>query len=290
MLTKTTHPLYSQTTPQIVRSVTRYRDLPSRNVSSQFFEDRPIRSYGIIAFCPHTLRWLLIKRKHSPEMIAFLRGDYTKLELPLLFAGMIADEHRIITKLLNCEYKLRDIYASYLPYLLHLEKDSATQTHAYHKIIEHEEYIRLLLRTTSPKEENEWLWPKGRRNSYERKLICAEREFSEETGVSVRGTLLDSEPLVEKSIAPNGKIYETQLWIWIYDDEVMHAFDDKEEKNHDEVSDASWKSLEDAMNILRESKKLVLWQAWEKIKKNGVLNKIGEKKPLHPPNHPQNQS
>jgi 8-oxo-dGTP pyrophosphatase MutT (NUDIX family) len=271
--------LQIKSSESIVRQSTRYRDLPTRIVSQHCFDIHPICSYGIIAFNPNSSKWLVVKRNHSPQMVAFLRGDYTKSDLPHYFQGMTITEHRDISKALAGELKISDLYYKYFTRdeKASNELKEEGKRHCYDKMYEHENYIRFLLQNVKPKTDQEWLWPKGRPYIHEHKILCAEREFREETGVKTQGRSLDRDPLIERTVASNGKVYETQLWIWIFDIITsVNGGDNSSEavKDGDEIGDVRWVTFVEALELLQEPKRKILVEAWEKIKKNGILNKF----------------
>src|SRR5688572_25106234 len=57
------------------------------------------------------------------------------------------------------------------------------------------------------KDEGAWSIPKGEFEEGEDKLLCAKREFEEETGCKVKGKFIELEPLKQKS----GKI----VYCWV---------------------------------------------------------------------------
>ena len=96
-------------------------------------------------------------------------------------------------------------------------------------------------------EEPEWGFPKGRRNYQEKDLICALREFHEETGydksqIKIIQNLL---PIEEIYTGSNYKSYKHKYFIGQIDSNLSPL------TNFGIESIVEWKSLEDTINLIR---------------------------------------
>ena len=132
--------------------------------------------------------------------------------------------------------------------------------------------LNFYVRTIEPiNKQEEWGFPKGRRNFYESNLACAVREFMEETGLERRQfVVLDSiQPIVELFVGTNGLKYKHIYHIALLnnDSETLASFESKSStKKFDalEVGDIGLFSYVEATQIIRD---------YHVAKKN-VLNEI----------------
>jgi 8-oxo-dGTP pyrophosphatase MutT (NUDIX family) len=97
--------------------------------------------------------------------------------------------------------------------------------------------------------ETEWEFPKGRRNTRERELECALREFEEETGISSTNiAVLDNvTPYEETYIGSNNKSYKHKYFVakMVGDRVNLASF------QRTEVSKLEWKTLEECKQSIR---------------------------------------
>lgn len=109
--------------------------------------------------------------------------------------------------------------------------------------------------------EPEWGFPKGRRNSHEKDLTCACREWEEETGYcSTKLTILNNlVPYEEIFTGSNYKSYKHKYY-------VGHCVEQTDSKNYEknEVSKIEWKTYEQCMECIRPYN----------LEKKNVLKKI----------------
>jgi len=141
----------------------------------------PITSNGVIAFrqCSDERQYLMICRKDSLGYIEFLRGRYSATELSQLtrlFDEMTIDER---TRVQEAEFKTLWTYR-------HEEAESMEKFQALKRGItvqgKQVTIASLAEQCTTTWETPEWGFPKGRRERQERDIVCALREFEEETG------------------------------------------------------------------------------------------------------------
>lgn len=151
----------------------------------------PITSIGMIVFRKQSnkLQYLLIRRKHSLGFVEFMRGKYPLHNYNYLvnvFNEMSIQEKSLIS------VSTFDHLWSYLwgdqieTHYRGEEKISRDKFDTLKEGIETNktEYNleKIIKASHESWEETEWGFPKGRRNFQEKDLVCALREFEEETG------------------------------------------------------------------------------------------------------------
>jgi hypothetical protein len=96
---------------------------------------------------------------------------------------------------------------------------------------------------------NEWEFPKGRKNYKEKDLDCAKREFQEETGISCANLQIINNvlPFEETFIGSNQKCYKNVYYLGIIDTDV-----DLSNYQETEVSIMEWKSFNDCIESIRD--------------------------------------
>jgi 8-oxo-dGTP pyrophosphatase MutT (NUDIX family) len=98
-------------------------------------------------------------------------------------------------------------------------------------------------------EETEWGFPKGRRNFQEKDLVCALREFEEETGyIRSNVTLLQNIiPYEEIFTGSNMKSYKHKYFVGTIGANVVHT----NQFQQSEVSEMKWMSYGECMEKIR---------------------------------------
>jgi ADP-ribose pyrophosphatase YjhB (NUDIX family) len=96
---------------------------------------------------------------------------------------------------------------------------------------------------------NEWEFPKGRKNYKEKDLDCAKREFQEETGISSTKLHIINNvlPFEEIFIGSNQKCYKNVYYLGIIDTEVELT-----NYQETEVSIMEWKSFHNCIESIRD--------------------------------------
>ena len=150
--------------------------------------NKPVRSYGIIAYKQDknnmkNIKYLLIRRRNTIGFTDFLRGKYKTFNvIDMSKVKTLIEEMTNIEKqqILNENFDtLWDtLWMNHNSGIYLNEKEKARTM--FNKID-----IKSLLResTSSKYEEQEYGFPKGRKNLYESPVECAIREFKEETGL-----------------------------------------------------------------------------------------------------------
>lgn len=242
----------------------------------------PITSYGVILYKRNTnkeggIEFLMIRRKNSFGFIDFMRGKYNVNDvehLKIMFDEMSLEEKGMIME--NSFYTLwREMWG--------ISEDTANNSH--HRTEENmsrkkfeclanrrsnsfdlsiiseknmlQEYVE---NSSTAWIDTEWEFPKGRKDSFEKDLECAVREFEEETGIkkndiNVIDNLL---PFEEYFIGSNKKSYKYKYFLAEYTGSLYDNFNNFQPS---EVSKMEWKTFNECMNDIRpyyECKKQII--------------------------------
>jgi 8-oxo-dGTP pyrophosphatase MutT (NUDIX family) len=103
--------------------------------------------------------------------------------------------------------------------------------------------------STTMWQDQEWEFPKGRRNTDERDLTCAKREFEEETGYSKKSMLIINNiiPFEEVFTGSNYKSYKHRYYVGM----IANDIEPKTHFQTTEVSMLDWKTYEEVLLALR---------------------------------------
>lgn len=202
-----------------------------------------IISYGIIVHCSTTRRWLLIRRRHSPEFTNLLRGKWRRSSLPLLIKEVTYHEAEQLLQITD-EASFTQLY--------HRVVRHPWSSFGWQQFLEHREEICHLLRklvhrsqdrSTRPflRSEPEWLWPKGRREDNESPRLCALRELREETGIVLTENQLSETFMSERWCGSDGQLYEARCWVAVVNEELPIRLPSEEIDQHPgEIGDVDW--------------------------------------------------
>ena len=222
----------------------------------------PIISIGIIAFkYDETIkdyRFLMIRRKDTLGFMDFIRGKYSiynKEYILNLLKEMTIDEK---ARLLKGDF---DSIWSQL-----WSSNSVLQQYKNEEIVSKEKFNALisgimtqqdtytlesLIEETDKElwEEPEWGFPKGRRNHNENDIICAMREFVEETGYSQKclHNIDNIQPFEEIFMGSNYKSYKHKYYLM----KVEEPVGDVKQYDKTEVSKIEWKTYDECINCMR---------------------------------------
>jgi ADP-ribose pyrophosphatase YjhB (NUDIX family) len=212
----------------------------------------PITSNGIINV-NEKKEYLMICRKKTLGYVDFLRGKYlmtSKNHITNLISEMTTQEKKDLT-----EKKFNDLWGD----LWGVKPDgSSDELIACEKLnclkkgcTIGQEWVTLtdLLSTnTTEWTEPEWGFPKGRRNNYETDIMCALREYEEETGYDRKDMCLIKNimPYEEIFTGSNYKSYKHKYFIAKSNKSVQ-----KQNFQESEVSDIRWFSYDEAISKIR---------------------------------------
>jgi len=221
---------------------------------------QPITSVGVIVFRNNDkgLReYLMIRRKDSIGYVEFMRGKYNIYSKIYLM--------NIVSEMTN-EEKQRLLLNDFDTLWIQLWGDDInTQYRGEEKIsrdkfemlkngilINNNEYSldTLIKESTTDWTETEWGFPKGRHNNHEKDLLCALREFEEETGYArdFIDIIQNIVPIEEIFTGSNYKSYKHKYFIAFM--EGLHE-NSNPSFQYTEVSKMEWKTYDDAMKIIR---------------------------------------
>lgn len=228
----------------------------------------PINSYGIIVFrnSSRGLEYLMIRRKDSFSYIDFVRGKYSIHNMTQL--QNIIDEITLVEK----NRLLTENYEN----IKNLLWSNEINNHKTEEIISQKKFenikngIYVNENTITLKSiiensktnflEQEWEFPKGRRNYQEKEIDCAIREFEEETGYSKNNIDLMENiiPFEETFVGSNYKSYKHKYYI-AYMEETINNLDNFQKT---EVSKIEWKTIDECLNSIRpntfEKKRIII--------------------------------
>jgi 8-oxo-dGTP pyrophosphatase MutT (NUDIX family) len=216
--------------------------------------------HDIRTFCNYrnSIKFLLIRRKHTLGYIEFVRGRYNIEHVDgiiFLFEQMTTRE---IIKIGSSTFdelwdelwlnsKNKSIYNN--EYNISNQKFKKLKN-------ENDNYLNLdfYVDNVVPNwDYAEWGFPKGRRNYQETDFMCANREFQEETGfIDDDYIILDQiKAINEKLIGTNGIGYKHIYYPAISDTNKQPVIDKDNKHQVDEIGDIGWFTYDEAMKLIR---------------------------------------
>jgi 8-oxo-dGTP pyrophosphatase MutT (NUDIX family) len=214
----------------------------------------PIISMGIIAFSMDMSRgvqYLMIRRKDTLGFMDFMRGKYSLYNkeyiLNLLNEMTLSEKRDILEKEFPVLWK--QLWGNQSGHYKGEEETSREKFYALRAgIMNDVEYsLSSLIGESDTKwTEAEWGFPKGRRNSYEKDLDCALREFVEETGYDVGHIVENIQPYEEIFMGSNHRCYKHKYYLMYIPLKIVEAGFDKSE-----VSKIEWKTYEECLASIR---------------------------------------
>lgn len=231
-----------------------------RNIGHSFHQCKyPITSVGLIVFTKtddNQPRYLMIRRKDSIGYVEFMRGKYpmyNKLYLQNIISEMTLEEK---DKILNNNFDTlwKELWGDNLGIQYRGEENVARDKFESVKLSinlgsEHYSFKTLVDECPTKWTETEWGFPKGRHNNQEKDLLCALREFEEETGymrytVKLVQNLI---PFEEIFTGSNYKSYKHKYYLGFIEKVVenLNSF------QKTEVSKMEWKTYDEAIQLIR---------------------------------------
>lgn len=216
--------------------------------------------------------YLMVQRKDTMGFIDFVRGKYPEDD-PV-------EQERVLSTYLEemtCEERLKLSQETFqdLWDILWINKLSMLYINEYveaKRKFEKLEVSKLLESTECKWTEQEYGFPKGRKNMYESNLECAKREFKEESGyTSDQFRIISDKPWEEIFVGTNGITYRHVYYIAEIASHVTHPkipLDDV--KLAGEISNIGWFTYDQCMKLIRpydQAKKDLLTKIHEKYKK-----------------------
>jgi 8-oxo-dGTP pyrophosphatase MutT (NUDIX family) len=245
----------------------------------------PITSSGIVAFRYHNndIQFLMIRRKDTLGFIDFMRGKYSlynKDYIKNMVLQMTTNEKELLKKMnfqelwikiwgdnnVSNQYKNEESISKEKFNNLKKGVTVKNNTYSINSIIEE-------CNNSVSWKEQEWGFPKGRRNFQEKDYDCAVREFCEETGYLKKYiyNVKNIFPFEEIFTGSNYKSYKHKYFI-----AYMKTSDTLQTNNFQksEVGKMEWKSYEDCMKDIRSynlEKKRILTNIYHTLKSYPLL-------------------
>jgi len=221
---------------------------------------KPITSIGLIVFSKEydNIKFLLICRKDTLGYVEFLRGKYNindKEYIQNLIDEMTVEEkdnllkyefnklwNDLWGKFNNNQYRQEERLSRDK---INLLKEGVYDIHNKKDIFT---LADLVENSKTNWTEPEWGFPKGRRNYNENDMICALREFEEETGYSKKNIEIISnlKPFQEIFTGSNFKCYKHKYFLSYFDQPPKNTAFQKSE-----VSQLKWFTLDECLTKVR---------------------------------------
>ena len=205
-----------------------------------------------IDYYKNKIKFLVIQRKYSFSYVDFIRGNYNELEIEEL------------SKILNLMSKneIENIMDNNFNYLWTELWQKTSTNKIYQKEYELSnkkfDYIKKnynlynLINNDTLYDSPEWGFPKGRRDKNEKNIICAIREFEEETGLDQHKYLiLNRLNTVEESvIGSQNNIYKLVYYLSLAFEEFELNINNDFQRY--EISDMKWITYEEIIPKIRD--------------------------------------
>jgi ADP-ribose pyrophosphatase YjhB (NUDIX family) len=217
-----------------------------------------------------SVKFLLVRRKHSLGYIEFMRGRYAKDNIDgiiYLFQQMTPDEIKMIEMQSFDEMWVNfwpDINSTDPKKQFFTKKEYTESKEKYDALkykIDVELGLDFYVKNVKPFYDTpEWSYPKGRKMRGESDLECAIREFCEETGYNAGKLVMlkNIQPFEEIFTGSNYKSYKHKYYLLYmdYENTIKNT-----EYDNTEVSKVEWKTFEECIQCIRpynlEKKKLI---------------------------------
>lgn len=227
----------------------------------------------IKTFCIYkdNIRFLLIRRKHTLGFMEFLRGRYNVDNvdgIAFLFKQMTKEEIDIISKSSfdeiwegaweNC--KKRSRYKNEYndsKQKFEILKNADVNTNKVLKINKdgvHILNLKFYTTNVTPTWKNaEWGFPKGRRNYHESDIMCAIREFQEESGFSDgEYVVMDKITAIKENlIGTNGVNYRHIYYPALSVSNRIPTVSPENMSQCNEIGDIGWFTYDEALRLIR---------------------------------------
>jgi hypothetical protein len=197
------------------------------------------------------IKFLMVQRKHSLGYMEFMRGHYDSNNIESichLLEQMTSKEIAQITNK-DFEYLWNSLWNNN-PLLnanknkFHVKEFISSKQKFYEFKINNSKYLQIIKPIYN---FNEWGFPKGRRETYETDIVCAMREFEEETNYCENEYHVfdESSILKENLVGTNGINYRHNYFIAFVGEKKNKIEDNKE------IGDMNFFSIDECLNIIR---------------------------------------
>jgi hypothetical protein len=204
----------------------------------------------------NSIKFLMIMRKHTLGYIEFIRGKYNSddfSKIIFMFRQMTFQEIDKI-KIMSFDELWSDFWGPY-------DKKTSNQNEynkSKNKFYRMKNFTDLRLsfyvnNVASNGKNAEWGFPKGRRNKNENDLICAMREFEEETGMKSDDYKIceNFSPLIEEFVGTNNIKYKHIYYLAIATNEIIPSIEKNNINQYYEIGDIKYLENEKAINCIR---------------------------------------
>lgn len=197
------------------------------------------------------IKFLMVQRKHSLGYMEFMRGKYN--------INNIENIKHLLIQTTPCE--LNELSTKNFDYLWNKLWNNNSlnynKNNYYHKeyIISKQKFYNLkinnndLFSSIKPKYFfNEWGFPKGRREIYETDIVCAMREFEEETGYNENDYIvIDENNIIKENLTGTNNInYRHNYFLAILNKNMINM-----NKENKEIGDIQFFTLNECLKIIR---------------------------------------
>lgn len=218
----------------------------------------PRTSFGVILYhhMNNELKLLMIRRKHTIGFIQIIRGKYTHGDtkyLTTLFNVLTNFEAELIrNKPFEdlWEYVWMEKYFN--TYVSTHLNSSYTRAHAKFKTLD--KPLFLSNRATNYIDQ-EWGFPKGKKNPNETNISTAKRELEEESGIAHWDIEMRPKKFEEKYTSYDGKEYHNIYYVAKYTGSAVDFVISNRREQLTEVSDIKFLSVSECLDKIRDYSK-----------------------------------
>ncbi len=198
------------------------------------------------------IKFLLVRRKHSMNYVQFIRGKYNidelKEKIGLNPFELMSYDEIVKIQTISFDVLWDDLWKETAKNKIYM-KEYKISKHKFEEL-QNNNFYNLITESTVHYMEPEWGFPKGRRNMYEQNLVCALREFTEETHIDTT-TLhvmerLDS--IMEEYIGTDSKNYRHIYYMANSENEIDVSCDNVQ---LNEIGDIGWFTIPEVMEKIR---------------------------------------
>lgn len=208
-----------------------------------------------IKLIPHfydKIKILMVRRKNSLNYLEFIRGKYdldNKKQISKMLRLMSVEENLKI-KNTNFDDLWNELWKETAKSKIYQREFNLSKI-KFEELKENNFYDFLEDHNLSIYDEPEWGFPKGRRNSNEKNLNCALREFTEETNISLNHLhILERLNCVDEEYTGSNDIkYKHIYYLASTNNEMKSDIDN--DKLLDEIGDIKWFTIPEAISKIR---------------------------------------
>ncbi len=212
----------------------------------------------------NSFKYLLIRRRNSLNYIELIRGKYDVENMEYLETHLeyiTNDERQDIlnndfSKLWCDLWEYTSNYQDLPDYIESKQKFDMLKNGIIYKkneLLLKTSFEKMINRTRTNYIEPEWGFPKGRRNSREKNVDCAKREFEEETNISTQHYhILNFSPIEETYMASNHLKYKHIYYISQALQKVPLEINFSNKSQRIEIGDIQWLTIDETLEKIRE--------------------------------------